>query len=51
MTMATNETCRGWLNENFYLMGEGMTLLIEEDVNLLRGIYLVGEMSKFLAVG
>ena len=50
MTMATNETCRGWLNENFYLMGEGMTLLIE-DVNLLRGIYLVGEMSKFLAVG
>ena len=27
-----------------------MTLLIEKDVNLLKGIFLVGEMSKFLAV-
>ena len=24
-----------------------MTLLIAEDVNLLRGIFLVGELSKF----
>ena len=28
-----------------------MTFLIAEEVNLLRGIFLVGEMSKFLAVG
>ena len=27
-----------------------MTLLIAEDVNLLIGIFLLGEMSKFLAV-
>ena len=28
-----------------------MKLLIMEEVNLLREIFLVGEMSKFLAVG
>ena len=28
-----------------------MTLLIAEDVNLLRGTFQVGEMSIFLAVG
>ena len=28
-----------------------MTFLIAEEVNLLRGIFLVGEMSKYLAVG
>ena len=28
-----------------------MTFLIAEEVNLLRGIFLVKEMSKFLAVG
>ena len=28
-----------------------MTLLIEEKVNLLRGVFLVGKMSKLLAVG
>ena len=28
-----------------------MTLLIAEDVNLLRRIFLVGKMSTFLAVG
>ena len=28
-----------------------MTLLIAKDVNLLKGIFLVGEMSKFFAVG
>ena len=32
-------------------MGEGMTLLRAEDVNLLRRIFLVEQMSKFLAVG
>ena len=31
--------------------GEGITLLIAKDVNLLRGVFLVGEVSKFLAVG
>ena len=30
-TAATNEDCIGWLLENFD--GEGMTLLIAEDVN------------------
>ena len=28
-----------------------MAFLIAEEVNLLRRIFLVGEMSKFLAVG
>ena len=28
-----------------------MTFLITEDVNLLKGIFLVGEISKFLAIG
>ena len=28
-----------------------MTLLIAKGVNLTRGIFLVGEMSRFLAVG
>ena len=30
---------------------EGMTFLIEGNVNLLRGVFLVGEMSKFLNAG
>ena len=30
---------------------EGMTLLIAEDVNLLRRIFLAGKVSKSLAVG
>ena len=29
-------------------LGEGMTLLIGEDVNLLKGIFLVGKMRKFM---
>ena len=28
-----------------------MTLLVAEDVNSLRRIFLVGKMTKFLAVG
>ena len=31
-------------------MVEGMTVLIGENVNVLRGIFLVGKMSKYLAV-
>ena len=31
--------------------GEGMPLLIVEDVNLLRRIFLVGKISKILTVG
>ena len=50
MTTTTNEADIGWLNKNYYLMGEGMKLLIEEDVNSLRKIFLVGKMSRFLAV-
>ena len=51
MTAATNEDCIGWLLENCCLMGEEMKLLTVKDLNLLRGIFLMGEMSKFLAVG
>ena len=32
-------------------MGKGITLLIAEEGNLLRGVFLVGETSKFLIVG
>ena len=31
--------------------GKGVTFLLAEQVNLLRGIFLVAEMSKYLAVG
>ena len=31
-------------------MGEGIALLIVEEVNLLRGIFLMEEMSKLLPV-
>ena len=51
MTAATNEECIGWLLENCYLKGEEMKLLTAKDLNLLRGMFLIGEMSKFLAVG
>ena len=30
---------------------EEMKLLTAKDLNLLRGIFLMGEMSKFLAIG
>ena len=50
MTAATNEDCIGWLLENCSLMGEEMKLLIAKDLNLLREIFLIGEMSKFLAI-
>ena len=51
MTAATNEDYIGWLLENCCLMEEEMKLLTAKDLNLLRGIFLMGEMSKFLAVG
>ena len=51
MTATTNEDCTGWLLENCCLMEEEMKLLTANDLNLLRGIFLMGEMSKFLAVG
>ena len=51
MTAATNEDCIGWLLENCSLMGEEMKLLIAKDLNLLREIFLIGEMSKFFNVG
>ena len=51
MAAATNEAIISWLHENCHCMGEGITLLIGEDVNWLREIFLVGEMSKILAVG
>ena len=31
--------------------GEKMKLLTAKDLNLLSGIFLMGELSKFLAVG
>ena len=51
MTAATDEDCIGWLLENCCLMGEEMKLLTAKDLNLLREIFLMGEMSKFLAIG
>ena len=51
MTSATNEDSIGWLLENCCLMGEEMKLLTAKDLNLLRGIFLIGEISNFLAVG
>ena len=35
----------------FLFDGEEMKLLIAKDLNLLKGIFLIGEMSKYLAVG
>ena len=49
MTAATNEDCLGWLLENCCLMGQELKLLTGKD--LLMGIFLMEEMSKFLAVG
>ena len=51
MTAATNETCLGYLDENYNLIDKGMTFFIAQDVNLLWRIFLVGKMSNFLAVG
>ena len=48
---ATNEACKGRLPENRYLMGKGMTLLIAKDLNLLCKIFMMEDMSKFLAFG
>ena len=45
MTAATNEDCIGWLLENCCLMGEEMKLLTAKDLNLLRGIFLMGEIN------
>ena len=50
MATATNEACIGWLVKNCHLIGEGMALLIAEDVNY-KGGFLVGKMSKFFAFG
>ena len=50
MTAATNKDCIGWLLENCSLMGEEMKLLIAKYLNLLREVFLIGEMSKFLVV-
>ena len=51
MTTATNEDCIGWLLENCCLIGEEMKLLAAKDLNLFKSIFLMGVMSKFLAVG
>ena len=53
MTAATNEDCIGLLFENCCWRndGEEMKLLTAKDLNLLRRIFVMGEMSKFLAVG
>ena len=50
MTTGTNEAYIGQLDENCYLTGKGMTYLIVKDVNILRWIFLIGEMCKFLAL-
>ena len=41
LNTTTNRTCIRWLAEKCYLMGEGMTLLMAEDVKLLRRIMLI----------
>ena len=51
MTAATNEDCIGGLLENCCLMAEEMRLLTAKDLNLSKEIFLIGEMTKFLAVG
>ena len=51
MTAATNEDFIGWLLENCCLMGKEMKLFTVKDLNLLRGIFLMGEIYKFLTVG
>ena len=52
-TTATIEPCIGWLDENsmgnFIWWGRNHTFN-REDVNLLKRIYLVEKISKFLAV-
>ena len=50
MTTGTNEAYIGQLDKNCYLTGKGMTYLIVKDVNILRWIFLIGEMCKFLAL-
>ena len=50
MARATNEGCIGWLLENCNLMEEKMRFLIAKDLSLFREIFVMGEMSKFLAV-
>ena len=50
-TTGTNETWIRRIHESCYLMGEGMTLLIVESLNLLRRTFFVGLVKKFLAVG
>ena len=49
MTTATNEACIWWLHGNCYFMGEGMAILI--GYKFVKGGFLVGEMSKLLAIG
>ena len=51
ITTGTNETWIRRIHESCYLMGEGMTLLIVESLNLLRGTFFVGLVKKCLAVG
>ena len=51
VTIGTNETWIGRIHENCYLMGEGMTLLTVESLNLLRGTFFVEVVRKCLAVG
>ena len=38
-------------NHSLLFDGEEMKLLTAKDLYLLRGVFLMGEMSKFLAVG
>ena len=49
MATATNEGCIGWLLENCYLRETNETLIVK-DLNLLKGIFLMGEMSKCFTV-
>ena len=52
MTTVTSETSIGRLHKNCYLMEKhSNSIKSREDVHVLRQIFLLGKMSKFLAVG
>ena len=51
MTAATNEDLHRMFTWKLLFDGEEMKLSTAKDLNLLRGVFLMGEMRIFLAVG
>ena len=50
-TAATNEDLHRMFTWKLLFDGEEMKLSTAKDLNLLRGVFLMGEMRNFLAVG